>query len=148
MLLKYLLCEKYCNYPMTTTLGDRFASCENIVFRFQTSSLPPPPATVYHLLVKNNKGMGGGLINFVPLKREGLLERGGLIEDLQKFFPFTRLSGFKGWVVIDMSLSGWYGYNITTQFRSWQFSYNVSLRSMKLYRPSLSIIMKKRSDRP
>ena len=74
---------------MTTTLGDRFASCENIVFRFQTSSLPPPPATVYHLLVKNNKGMGGGLINFVPLKREGLLERGGLIEDLQKFFPFT-----------------------------------------------------------
>lgn len=47
-----------------------------------------------------------------------------------------------------MSLSGWYGYNITTQCRSWQFSYDVCLRSMKLYRPSLSIIMKKRSDRP
>ena len=43
LLLKYLLWEKYCNYPLTTTLGDRFASCENIVSRSQTSSLPPPP---------------------------------------------------------------------------------------------------------
>ena len=33
---------KYCNYPLTTTLGDRFESCENIVSRSQTSSLPPP----------------------------------------------------------------------------------------------------------
>ena len=37
-----LLWEKYCNYPLTTTLGDRFASCENIDSRSQTSSLPPP----------------------------------------------------------------------------------------------------------
>ena len=37
-----LLWEKYCNYPLTTTLGDRFASCESIVSRSQTSSLPPP----------------------------------------------------------------------------------------------------------
>ena len=41
---------------------------------------------VYHLSVNNNnnsiKGYGGGLINFLPLKREGLLERGDLIEDL------------------------------------------------------------------
>ena len=44
LLLKYLLWEKYCNYPLTTTLGDRFASCENIVSRSQTSSLPPSPA--------------------------------------------------------------------------------------------------------
>ena len=29
--------EKYRNYPLTT-LGDRFASCENIVSRSQTSS--------------------------------------------------------------------------------------------------------------
>ena len=43
LLLKYLLWEKYCNYPLTTTLGDRFASCENILSRSQTSSLPPPP---------------------------------------------------------------------------------------------------------
>ena len=28
---------------------------------------------------------GGGLINFLPLKREGLLERGGLIEVLQYY---------------------------------------------------------------
>ena len=35
-----LLWEKYCNYPLTTTLGDRFGSCENIVSRSQTSSLP------------------------------------------------------------------------------------------------------------
>ena len=34
---------KYCNYPLTTTQGDRFASCENIVSRSQTSSLPPTP---------------------------------------------------------------------------------------------------------
>ena len=56
--------------------------------------------TVYHLLLKNNQGKGGGLnrerrgglINFVPLKRgEGLLERKGaylregtLIEDLHR----------------------------------------------------------------
>ena len=33
-------------YPLTTTLGDRFASCENIVSRSQTLSLPP--------LVKHN----------------------------------------------------------------------------------------------
>ena len=32
---------KYCNYPLTTQ-GDRFASCENIVSRSQTSSLPLP----------------------------------------------------------------------------------------------------------
>ena len=38
--------------------------------------------------MKNNKGEGGdglkreGLINFLPLKRESLLEGGGLIEDL------------------------------------------------------------------
>ena len=30
----------------------------------------------------NIRGEGGGLINFLPLKREGLLERGDLIEDL------------------------------------------------------------------
>ena len=42
LVLKYLLWEKNCNYPLTTTQGDRFASCENIVSRFQTSSLPPP----------------------------------------------------------------------------------------------------------
>ena len=38
----FLLWEKYRNYALTTTLGDRFASCENIVSRSQTSSLPPP----------------------------------------------------------------------------------------------------------
>ena len=31
--LKYLLWEKYRNYPLTTTQGDRLASCENIVSR-------------------------------------------------------------------------------------------------------------------
>ena len=39
--LKYSLCEKYCNYLLTTTQSDRFASCENFVFLSQTSSLPP-----------------------------------------------------------------------------------------------------------
>ena len=38
-----LLWKKYSNYPLTTTQGDRFASCENIVSRSQNSSLPPPP---------------------------------------------------------------------------------------------------------
>ena len=52
LLLKYLLWEKYCNYPLTTTLGDRFASCENIVSRSQTSSLPPAPsAENYFMLI-------------------------------------------------------------------------------------------------
>ena len=37
LLLKYLLWEKYCNYPLTATHDDRFASCENI------ASLPPAP---------------------------------------------------------------------------------------------------------
>ena len=37
--------------------------------------------TVYHLLVKNNKGEGRGrLINFLPLKTGGLLRRWGLFE--------------------------------------------------------------------
>ena len=40
-LLKCLLWEKHCNYLMTTTQGDRFASCENIVSRSQNSSSPP-----------------------------------------------------------------------------------------------------------
>ena len=47
---------------------------------------------VYHLLVTNNKGQGRGtlkekaglVINCLPPKREeGLLKRGGLIENLQ-----------------------------------------------------------------
>ena len=38
--LKNIYCGKKCNYPQTTTQGDRFASCENIVSRSQTSSLP------------------------------------------------------------------------------------------------------------
>lgn len=42
-LLKCLLWEKHCNYLMTTTQGDRFGSCENIVSRSQNSSSPPPP---------------------------------------------------------------------------------------------------------
>ena len=49
--------------------------------------------TVYHLLLKNNQGKGGGLnrerregggglINFLPLKRgEGLLDGRGLISE-------------------------------------------------------------------
>ena len=40
---KNIYCGKKCNYPLTTTQGDRFASCENIVSRSQTSSPPPPP---------------------------------------------------------------------------------------------------------
>ena len=32
-----------------------------------------------------NREGGGGLINFPPLKRGGLFERGGLIEDLRYF---------------------------------------------------------------
>ena len=39
--LNHLLWEKYYNYLLTITRGDRFASCENIVSRSQTSSLPP-----------------------------------------------------------------------------------------------------------
>ena len=40
------LFRKYCNYLLTTTQGDCFASCENIFSWSQTSSLPyPPPPT-------------------------------------------------------------------------------------------------------
>ena len=39
-----LLWEKYRNYPLTTTQGDRLVSCENVVSRTQTSSLPPREA--------------------------------------------------------------------------------------------------------
>ena len=45
---------KYCNYPLTTTQCDRFASCENIVSRSQTSSSPPPP-WLWHTKVKCSK---------------------------------------------------------------------------------------------
>ena len=38
---KNIYVEKYCNFPLTTTQGDRFASCENVVPRSQTSPLPP-----------------------------------------------------------------------------------------------------------
>ena len=49
--------------------------------------------TVYHLLVKNNEGRGGGglnreggcNVNLLPLKSGSLSEGGGLIEDLQYF---------------------------------------------------------------
>ena len=42
---KCLQWEKQCNYPLTTTQSNRFASYENIVSRSHTSSLPatPPP---------------------------------------------------------------------------------------------------------
>ena len=40
-LLKYLMWEKYFNYPLTTMQDYRFASCENIVSQSQTSSLSP-----------------------------------------------------------------------------------------------------------
>ena len=38
-----IYCGKNTNYPLTTKQGqgDRFASCENIISRSQTSSLPP-----------------------------------------------------------------------------------------------------------
>ena len=39
--LKYSLCGKYCNYLLTTTQSDRFASCEHFVSLSQTSSIPP-----------------------------------------------------------------------------------------------------------
>ena len=35
------IARKYCNYPLATTQGDRFANCENIVSRSQISSSPP-----------------------------------------------------------------------------------------------------------
>ena len=38
--LNYLLWKKYCNYPLTTTQGDRPASYESIVSLSQTLSLP------------------------------------------------------------------------------------------------------------
>ena len=38
---KNIYCGEKCNYPLTLTQGDRFASCENIVCQSQTSSLPP-----------------------------------------------------------------------------------------------------------
>ena len=51
-LSKYLLWEKYYHYLLSadngdqiTMQGDRFASCENIVSRSQTSSLPSPANT-------------------------------------------------------------------------------------------------------
>ena len=44
--------EKYCNYPLTTTQGVRLASCENIVSRSQTSSLPPRQVVIYLTSIK------------------------------------------------------------------------------------------------
>ena len=38
--------------------------------------------TVYHLLVNNNKGEGGGLNNSLLLKARAYLRRGSLLEDL------------------------------------------------------------------
>ena len=40
-LLKYLICGKYCNYPLLTTQGGRFTSYEKIVSRSQSPSLFP-----------------------------------------------------------------------------------------------------------
>ena len=48
-LLKYLIWEKYCNYPLFTTQGDRFTSYEKIVSRSQTPSLFPLPPAKYYL---------------------------------------------------------------------------------------------------
>ena len=48
-LYKNIYCrKKKHNYPLTTTQGDRFAGCENIVSWSQTSSLPPPPHPAGH----------------------------------------------------------------------------------------------------
>ena len=43
LLSKYLLWEKYCHYPLITTQGDRFTSCENIGPRPRLFSKSPPP---------------------------------------------------------------------------------------------------------
>ena len=48
--------------------------------------------TVYHLLVKNNRGRGEGLINFLGgglVERGGLFERRGLIGDLRQIKDLT-----------------------------------------------------------
>ena len=61
---------------------------------------------VYHLLVTNNKGQGRGtlkeraglVINCLPPKREeGLLKRGGLIENLQYLIFFIIRLWEAGW---------------------------------------------------
>ena len=58
LLLKYLLWEKYYNYPLTITQGDHFASCANIVSRSQTSSLlriaPPACSKLRHFCFKSH----------------------------------------------------------------------------------------------
>ena len=41
------------------------------------------------------EGEGGGLINFPPLKRGGLFERGGLIEDLRYIHGHFKLRNMK-----------------------------------------------------
>ena len=56
-LTKYLLWEKYCHYLLITVQGDRFASCENIVSRSQTSSLPPPANTYSYNHSECNKDL-------------------------------------------------------------------------------------------
>lgn len=40
-LLNIFTVETCCDHSLTTTHGDRFASCEDIISRSQTSSLPP-----------------------------------------------------------------------------------------------------------
>ena len=50
-----IYCGKNTNYPLTTKRGDRFASCENIVSRSQTSSPPPPPIPRVKSLVQRAK---------------------------------------------------------------------------------------------
>ena len=57
-LLKYLLREKYCNYPLTSQQGDRFASCENILSRFQTSSLLAHPPSAHTSVWVFHDGFG------------------------------------------------------------------------------------------
>ena len=73
---------KSCNYPLAITQGDRFASCENIVSRSQTSSFPPPPLTradfklTYrencgsyekHLFLEGGGGGGNRLIDLIVI---------------------------------------------------------------------------------
>ena len=63
--LIYLLCEIHCNYPLTTTQGDRFASCDKDVSRSHPRLfLRLPPKNLWNLIWSTqNKPPVTGVVN-------------------------------------------------------------------------------------
>ena len=62
--IKIFTVGKNCHYPLTTTQGDRFTSCENIVSCSQISSLPHYPPVFRFPSIQSSSYRGSAVLAY------------------------------------------------------------------------------------